>query len=156
MDDLRNRYASLRTEYQTTLASASKEQNDGKRKEQLLRLIELNTEMGEVVGQMMQRTAQAEQRVDLTALNTHLSEELVRIQQDAQQLHGSRDSNEVLRRLAKPTTSSGSDVSVYMYLGALAIGLILVVLAVLQASFASPIMPPLSTPQLGLTGSMQS
>lgn len=155
MDDLRNRYTALRTEYQQTLASASKEQNDDKRKEQLLRLIELNTEMSEVVSQMMQRTAQAEQRVDLTALNTHLSEELVRIQQDAQQLHGSRDSNEVLRRLAKPTAPS-TDVSVYLYLGALAIGLILVVLAILQASFATPAMPPLATPQLGWSGSLQS
>lgn len=154
MDDLRNQYVSLRADYQQTLDQASKEQNADKRKEELLKLIELNTQMSQVVSQMMQRTAEVEQRVDLTALNTHLSEELVRIQQDAQQLHGSRDSNEVLRRLAPPATQ-GTDVSVYLYLGALAVGLILVVLAVLQASFTSPAMPPLATPQLGLPGSTQ-
>ena len=154
MDDLRKEYARLRAEYQTTLASASKEQQDDARKEQLLRLIQLNADMSRVVGDMMKLTAQKEEQVDLSALNTHLSEELVRIQQDAQQLHGSQDSNEVLRRLAKPA-AQGTDVSVYLYLGALAVGLLLVVLAILQASFATPAMPPLATPQLGLTASTQ-
>jgi len=154
MDDLRKTYSELRTEYKGTLSQALREPDPDKRKELVLQLIDLNQKMNEVVSSMMNVTAQMESKVPLDTLNTHLSDELVRIQQEAQGLHSSRGEVEVLRRLASQSQeqTEGQNVTLYLYLGALVLGLFLIVLSVLNSSFLTPAMPPISTPQLGSPG----
>ena len=154
MDDLRKTYSELRAQYKGTLSQALKEADPDKRKELVLQLIDLNQKMNEVVASMMNVTAQMESRVSLDDLNTHLSDELVRIQQEAQSLHSSRGEVEVLRRLAsqQKEQTEGDKVTLYLYLGALVLGLFLIVLSVLNSSFLTPAMPPVSTPQLGSPG----
>lgn len=156
MDDLRNQYSDLRTQYKGTLSQALREPDPDKRKDLMLQLIELNQQMNEVVGSMMKVIAQTESRVSLDELNSHLSDELVRIQQDTQSLHSSRGETEVLRRLASQTQqqTQSQNVTLYLYFGALVLGLFLIVLSVLNASFLTPAMPPMTTPQLGSPGSL--
>lgn len=151
MDDLRKTYSELRVQYKGTLSQALKEADSDKRKELVLQLIDLNQKMNETVASMMNVIAQTESKVSLDSLNTHLSDELVRIQQEAQSLHSSRGEVEVLRRLAsqQKEQTDGDKVTLYLYLGALVLGLFLIVLAVLNSSFLTPAMPPVSTPQLG-------
>lgn len=154
MDDLRKSYTELRTEYKKTLDHALREPEPEIRKELVLKLIDLNTRMSEVVSNMMKTVAQAEPRVNLDELNTHLSDELVRIQREARDLHVSHDEREVIRRLTPPP-SQQVNTPLYLYLGAILVGLFLVILGVLNASFVTPAMPPIATPQLGLTGSIE-
>lgn len=155
MDDLRKTYSELRTEYKGTLSQALREPDPDKRKELVLQLIDLNQKMNETVASMMNVIAQTESKVSLDSLNTHLSDELVRIQQEAQSLHSSRGEVEVLRRLASQQSeqTEGDKVTLYLYLGALVLGLFLIILAVLNSRFLTPAMPPMSTPQLGLSES---
>ena len=154
MDDLRNQYSELRAQYKGTLSQALREPDPDKRKELVLQLIDLNQKMNEIVASMMNVIAQTESKVSLDDLNTHLSDELVRIQQEAQSLHSSRGEVEVLRRLAsqQKEQTEGDKVTLYLYLGALVLGLFLIVLAVLNSSFLTPAMPPVTTPQLGSPG----
>lgn len=154
MDPLRQKYDAQRKEYTITLKDALREGDPERMKVHVERLLNLNQQMSATVGEMMNLVAQTESKIDLTKLRTHLTDELVGIQKDVKKLHDSRGERKVLESIHAQYTSQAKreDATVYMYLIAIAVALVLLVFAVIKASFWTPALPPVATSALGLSG----
>lgn len=154
MDDLRNRYADLRKEYNATIKLAYTEPDPERMKGLTAKLLELNQQMSQIVSDMMNLVVQTEGKVNLDQLRTHLSDELVAIQSDAQKIQKARGDRKVVQSLYDQTvrTTQLESTSLYMYMGALVMGLLFVMLAILKSTIWVPALPPISTPALGMPG----
>lgn len=155
MDALRKEYADLRQQYTDTLAVATRERDEQKLRVQVERLLDLNQKMSQTAGQMMNVVAQNEAKLDLRELRTHLSDEMVRIQKDVQEIQSGRDRRKMLESLNQAYTvqANRNDWTIWAYVIALLIGLVLVAATVLQSSFSMPVPVPSGiVPETGTLG----
>lgn len=150
MEALRSEYADLRGRYQMLLSQTAHERDPSLMDQKVSQLVDLNQKMSEVVHQMQALATQFSSKADLTQLQGRLSEELTHIQRDAQSLEDSRSRREVLSRMMAQISSKGESErrTLWGYLVALCVALVLTILALLSATWAGiqPAMPPAAPP----------
>ena len=150
MEALRQEYEGLRTEYRAVLEQALRAKNSSESRAAVEGLLSLNRRMSSVATAMMDRVAKMEHSVDLDELRGHLSDELVRIQNETKSLQAKREERKVLEGIysqyERKTAATSHQVT--LYLGALFVGLLLVIVAILGSTWVTPAMPPLAAPAL--------
>lgn len=150
MESLRQEYAQLRDRYHTELYEASREQDPTRMEARVATIIQLNSDMSRIAHEMQGLAAHHEGKVDLKSLQEKLNEELVRIQRDTQVIQSSRDQRITMQRMLEQLKSQEAvqTGTLQAYLLALAVGIVLVMLALLQISWSgwAPAMPPIAAP----------